>query len=227
MQTLKNASSGNLAQTVTIAGVGDRILAFIIDGFILGCYCPIIVWLLLDSNLDDMWAWFVFLLGPLLFYNLIFEIVMKGQTPGKRAARIRVVTTENEAPSVGQYIIRWFFTIIGFYFISGVIALIVISANGKGQSFGDILAGTRVIKLSNLTNHRSSYSPKFPMVTRLDQYDIELAHRALYAERELDNPRPLTLVSERIKSELVIQTTLPNDEFLATVIKDYDYLSVK
>lgn len=224
MQTLTSASSGNPVQSITIAGVGDRILAFIIDGLILGCYCPTIVWLMLDSNLDNMWTWFIFLLGPLLFYNLIFEVIMNGQTPGKRLVRIRVVSVENESASVVQFIIRWFFSIVGFYFISGLIALIVISTNGKGQSFGDIVAGTKVIKTSP---YRSIYHPQFPMVMQLDGYDIELARRALYADRELENPQPLTLVSERIKSLLAIQTTLPNHEFLATVVKDYHHLSTK
>lgn len=227
MQTLSARSSENTSSHNTLAGIGDRILAFIIDGFILGCYCPAIVWLLLDANIDDMWIWFVFFLGPLLFYNLIFEIIMKGRTPGKRAVGIQVVTVEGETPSVGQYLIRWFFSIIGFYFLSGVIAIIVISANGKGQSFGDIVAGTKVVKLDNSFARNTFYQPVFPMAAKLEGYDIELIKRALYAESQLDNPRPLTLVSEKIKSMLGIETTLSNEEFLAAVVKDFNHLSAQ
>lgn len=227
MQTLNAPSSENTATSYSVAGIGDRILAFIIDGFILGCYCPTIVWLLLDSELDELWTWFIFLLGPLLFYNLIFETIMKGQTPGKRAVRIQVVTVEGESASFAQYLIRWFFGIIGFYFVSGVIALIIISANGKGQSFGDIVAGTKVVKLSDAIVRKTFYRPLFPMVMKLERYDIELASRALYADRELDNPEPLTLVSAQLKAMLGIQTELSNREFLAAVVKDYNYLSAR
>lgn len=227
MQTLSAASSENTTSHHPPAGIGDRILAFIIDGFILGCYCPAIVWLLLDANIDDLWIWFIFFLGPLLFYNLIFEIIMKGQTPGKRVAGIQVLTVDEESPSVGQSLIRWFFSIIGFYFLSGLIALIVISANGKGQSFGDIVAGTKVVKLTNSASRATRYRPVFPMVAKLESYDIELIQRALYADQQLDNSRPLTLVSEKIKSMLGIQTELSNHEFLVTVVKDFNHLSVR
>jgi uncharacterized RDD family membrane protein YckC len=227
MQTLSAPSSENTLSSYAQAGIGDRVLAFIIDGFILGCYCPAMVWLLLDTSIDDMWAWFTFFLGPLLFYNLIFEIIMKGRTPGKRAAGIQVVTVEGETPSVGQYLIRWFFSIIGFYFLSGMIAIIVISANGKGQSFGDIVAGTKVVKRGNSFARNTFYQPVFPMAARLDGYDIELIKRALYAAGELDNAQPLTLVSEKIKSMLGVQTELSNEDFLAIVVKDFHHLSAR
>ncbi|HEY0656118.1 MAG TPA: RDD family protein [Chryseosolibacter sp.] len=226
MQTLSDASYGYSTGHHATAGVGDRILAFIIDGLILGCYAPIIVWTLLDANIDDLWIWFIFLLGPLLFYNLIFEIVMKGQTPGKRMVRIQVVTLENEAASVAQHLIRWFFSIIGFYFVSGVIALIIISVNGKGQSFGDIVAGTKVVKIPRGIAY-TFYKPAFPTVITLEQYDIELAKRALYAALELDNPQPLTLVSEQLKKTMNVQTNLSDHDFLATLVKDYQHFSTR
>lgn len=223
MQTLSFPSSEN-ATSYSIAGLGDRILAFIIDGLILGFYSPIIVWLLLDADVDDVWVWSIFFIVPLFFYTLVFEILQKGQTPGKRFVNIRVVREDGGRPSMGQYVVRWFFTIIGFYFISGVIAMIVISANGKGQCFGDIVAGTRIIKDLPPGNF---YQPVFPAARRLEAYDIELIKRALYAHQQLDNAQPLTLVSDKLKSMLGIHTELSHTEFLTTLVKDFNHLSAR
>ena len=50
-------------------------------------------------------------------------------------------------PRLGDYLLRWIFSFVDFYILSGAIALVVIAMGGKGQRIGDIVAGTSVVKL--------------------------------------------------------------------------------
>jgi hypothetical protein len=42
---------------------------------------------------------------------------------------------------------RWIFSFIDFYILSGALAVLIIAVGGKGQRLGDIVAGTSVVKL--------------------------------------------------------------------------------
>jgi uncharacterized RDD family membrane protein YckC len=225
MQTAIVQSTSSINQAV-IASIGDRILAFIIDSVILTGYTIVMGSLFFSLDIEDLLVWFIFAVIPLLFYTMIFEISMDGQTPGKRAMQIRVVSSEGQDASSGQIVIRWIFLIAGFYFFSGIIATVVILANGKGQRLGDIVAGTKVVKLAYRgTVNSTVYVPTFPMARLLTPADIETVSRALNAQRDLENEVPVALVTEKMKWMLAIDTELSPSDFLSTLVKDYKHLS--
>ncbi|MEQ9415043.1 MAG: RDD family protein, partial [Cyclobacteriaceae bacterium] len=131
---------------------------------------------------------------------------------------------------------RWVFSFIDYYVLSGVIAVVIIAMGGKGQRLGDVVAGTSVVKLTEQKEITSSeifvspeetYVPTFQQVIQLTENDIELIQRALEVNRDLGNAQPLMVVTERIKSLLGIQTDLPPIKFLYTIIKDFNHITSK
>ncbi|MFT3981735.1 MAG: RDD family protein [Ferruginibacter sp.] len=138
---------------------------------------------------------------PMFLYSLFSEILMNGQTIGKRITGIRVISLDGGKPTVGQFILRWvtkFFEwpflfgfivsateyMIFYVFVTGLLGigvLIVISLTSKNQRLGDLIANTVVIDAkSNLNVHdtvfmqidNSNYVPMFPQVMRLSDNDI-------------------------------------------------------
>ncbi|MEP2670990.1 MAG: RDD family protein [Cyclobacteriaceae bacterium] len=236
MQSIKVRTTQNVFIEYPIASVGDRILAFLLDRLILIAYTIFIVALFVNANMEVAWIWMMTLGIPWLFYHLLFEIFMNGQSPGKRVMKIKVVRLDGTPPTIGNYIMRWVFSFIDYYFLSGVIAVVVVAMGGKGQRLGDVVAGTSVVKLIQQKEITSSeifvapeetYVPTFTQVIQLTENDIELIQRALEVNRDHGNSQPLMVVTERIKSLLGIQTDLPPIKFLYTIIKDFNHITSK
>jgi uncharacterized RDD family membrane protein YckC len=234
MQTINVRTTQNVAIQYPIASLGDRILAYILDFIILIAYAVAMVAFFINIDLEIVWIWVMFLVVPLFFYHLAFEIFMNGQSPGKLAMNIQVVRLDGTQPGIGNYFLRWMLGLVELYILSGAIAVIVILANGKGQRLGDIVAGTCVVKLiaqreitasEVFITPENAYTATFPQVTQLDSRDIELIQRALEANVQFDNIKPVLMVAEKVKSTLNIQTELPPAEFLYTVVKDFNHLS--
>ena len=113
-------------------------------------------------------------------------------------------------------------------------ALIFIALGGKGQRLGDVVAGTSVVKLIEQKEITAkevfvtadvAYAPIFGQATQLNERDIEIIQRALEVNRDLGNPKPMLAVTEKIKTQLGIQTDLPPVKFLYTLIKDFNHLT--
>lgn len=234
MQTIRVQTTQNVFIHYPVASVGDRILAFIIDRIILIIYTVAIVAWMINFNVEIPWLWIVLLGFPWVFYHLVFEIFMNGQTPGKRVMSIQVVRMDGTSPSVGNYILRWLVGFVDFYVFSGIVAVIVVATNGKGQRLGDLAAGTSVVKQTPqeqitardiFVTPDDSYTPTFSQVMQLSSQDIELINRALAANQEQGNLQPVLIVTDKVKTMLGIQTDMPPVQFLYTVVKDFNHLT--
>jgi len=234
MQTIKVRTTQNVFIHYPVASVGDRILGYLLDRLILALYTIAVVALFLNIDMEVIWIWLVVIGFPWMFYHLFFEILMDGQTPGKRAMNIKVIRLDGTPASIGDYLLRWIFSFIDFYVLSGAIAVIVVAVGGKGQRIGDVVAGTSVIKLikqNEITANdifvtpETEYVPTFPQVVHLNERDIELIQRALEVNRDQANIQPVMAVTERIKSLLGVQTDLPPVKFLYIVVKDFQHLT--
>lgn len=236
MQTISVQTTQNVSIQYPVASVGDRILAYLLDLAILIAYATAVIAAFINMDVDVVWPWIVFLVMPWFLYHLMFEIFMNGQSPGKRVMNIQVVRVDGTQPGIGNYLLRWVFSIIDFHILSGAIAVIAIATNGRGQRVGDIAAGTCVVKLiaqKEITasevfiSPEDTYVPVFPQVVQLGSRDIELIQRALDANTNHGNMQPVLMVTDKIKSLLGVQTDLAPAQFLYTIVKDFNHLNAR
>ena len=225
------------AQNVTInqnvAHLSTRIGSFLIDMlFIIGYY--VVILLIMNSlnlNSGNQWALMMLISLPVFFYNLLFEVLMNGQSPGKRINKIRVVKLDGSKPTFGSYLLRWMLRLIDITLASGSVALLTILLNGKGQRLGDLAAGTTVVsekKRITLEDTISAdisedYKPTFPQVTTLSDADIQTIKSMYTKAKKTGNHKIVLKLHEKVTELLELKTDMKPIDFIDVVIKDYNY----
>ena len=135
----------------TPASIGERLMALIIDYFLIGLYILSTITLLSKLSLPSGFSLFFFLCVvylPILGYSFLCEMFNHGQSFGKKLINIRVVKVDGSTPSIGSYLLRWLlFPIDGP--ITSSLGLLVVLLNKNNQRLGDLAAGTMVIKEKN------------------------------------------------------------------------------
>jgi uncharacterized RDD family membrane protein YckC len=230
MDTIKIRTTQNVEVEYAIASIGDRILAYLVDGAIyLGW---IIVFALVNVYVGLSGVWFILALLPIMFYHLLCEIFLNGQSLGKRALDLKVVKLSGHAPSVGDYLLRWVFRLLDITLFSGFVAIITIAINNKGQRLGDIAAGTSVIKTTPVRRRNSfqvkledNYQIVFPEVAVLSDKDMALLRKLLFKAIQYKNEVLLSRIAERTKEVMEVRPKMNDRDFLKTVIKDYHHLT--
>lgn len=234
MQIIRVRTTQNVFIEYPVGSVGDRILAYLFDRLILIVYAIAIAATLMKLEIDQPYVWLTLLGGPWLFYSLLFEIFMDGQTPGKKILKIKVVRLDGTPATIGDFLLRWIFAFVDIFLLSGAIAVVMVAMGGKGQRLGDVVAGTSVVKLLEhqqvssqkvFVEAEEQYTPIFSQVVNLSDRDIELIQRALEANRDQGNIQPVMVISDKIKSLLKIETDMPPVKFLYTIIKDYQTIT--
>ncbi|MFH6604910.1 RDD family protein [Maribacter algicola] len=225
------------AQNITIhqntAHLGDRMLAYIIDSFIILVYTILMIWLLLALDIDfsDMWALYLVLGLPAFLYYLLLETFMDGKTVGKSLMHIRVVKIDGSKPNFSNYFVRWILRIIDVSLTSGGVAVLTILIRGKGQRVGDIAASTTVIsekkrvtlKDTLLRELPEDYTPRFPQVTVFKDREMQTIKELFDSARRNGNHNVILSLSDRIKKVADISSDLKPLEFVDIIIKDYNY----
>ena len=142
-----------VAIELTLAGLGSRMAAFLLDWFLRGVVFVALMLLGIvagpDMGLGGGWAVaFVTVASFLVLfgYDVLFEVAAGGRTPGKRWTGIRVVDRSGGpvgfVTSVIRNLLRLIDILPGFYLV-GVITVVV---SGRNQRLGDMAAGTLVIR---------------------------------------------------------------------------------
>ena len=245
MQTIQIQTAQNVFIEYQPAGVGDRILAYLIDGLVKVAYGFVVLMLFVYSlsasgNFDKAGATAIvigiLLLLPLMFYTLALEIFMDGQTIGKQAMNVKVVKLDGSQPSVGAYLIRWLLRIVDISAFYGIVAIISIASSKNGQRLGDMAANTTVITLkrrvslqqTRLPETPETYEPQFPQVTRLTDRDVEIVKETLQAyQRNGQDTNLLASLSTKLKALLEVQSGQADWDFLQTILKDYTHIMSK
>lgn len=85
------------------------------------------------------------------FYHIVFEMRWNGQSPGKRALRLRVLSEEGTRVSFHQSMTRNLLRFLdgmplGALFMSYLFGLTAMLVSSKRQRVGDLLAGTVVVR---------------------------------------------------------------------------------
>ena len=236
MASIRVHTTQNVTLEYQVASLGDRIVATIIDNLVFVAWAAVValvVFKLLPLP-ETVAAWTMgILVGvPYVFYNLASEIFLNGQSIGKKARDIRVVRLDGTAPRVGDYFLRWLLRVVDMFFY-GVVAMVTIAANGKGQRLGDLAAGTSVISLKArpvaLPDAASlvtpvGYQPVFAQAANLTDHDATLLHQLLDRALKNDNYELLHETAVKIKGLLAIHTDLDDAAFLRTVLRDHAHL---
>ncbi len=246
MVELQINTTQNVNINFTAASVGERVLAYIIDTIIKIAYVFVvyqIMFNLFDINtyLDDMDNWsriaiIVSFYLPVVFYSLIFEALLEGQTLGKRIMKIKVVKIDGYQASIYDYLVRWFFRLIDLNLLGPlfgpVVALITIISSKKSQRLGDMTAGTSVITLKNNVNisHTileeldNDYTPKYPSVIKLSDNDARIIKETYLRAKEARDYQTLIKLRTKIVEVIELKDYNENDmQFIDTVLKDYNY----
>lgn len=236
MSTIGIKTAQNIQLELELASVGDRILAYLVDLTIIITYVLsiIIINSIFGLALFDNAPWLVILFFlPAVFYYLISEISLNGQTIGKKSRNIRVVSMDGNPATFGQYMIRWLFRLVDITLTNGMCAILCVALNKNHQRLGDIIAGTVVIKdiqQSSLNETwyvpvTESYKVQFPEVINLKENDIQIIKEVLMKYGNSENPFPLQRTAEKIQGILQIESHLEPYTFLHTILSDYSFLT--
>jgi uncharacterized RDD family membrane protein YckC len=141
----------------TLAGIGNRLYALLIDYLCLGGIIAFLVmlWGLLAYNLAQFWAndgkgqlWLMAVQLLLIFaayvgYFVVFETLWQGQTPGKRWTKIRVIREDGRPVGLTEATLRALLRPVDDWLYVGAIMIIF---DRRERRLGDWLAGTLVIR---------------------------------------------------------------------------------
>lgn len=227
-----------------LAGVGSRGYALCMDTLI-QVIAALVVGLIVAftaRDLDRSWAsarnWEIAIAVFLLFclywgYFAIFEILWNGQTPGKRQAKIRVISASGRPITVFEGIGRNFMRAIdslGFYLVGAVTCAI----DKQNRRLGDMVAGTVVVHEVEEQGvfywYGQEKSASAPSVTRevaaLTDQEFQLVE--IFLTRRLDIPNLQRLssaqvIADRMGERLHIpKEQRPSDEaFLEEISRRY------
>jgi uncharacterized RDD family membrane protein YckC len=152
-----------VALQFSVAGVGSRFVAALVDNLIIvGFYIVAFFALVLivagaaatgskaGAELDTASKWvlaiFIFLNFLLIWgYYALFEALWRGQTPGKRLMKLRVLKDSGRQitffEALARNLLRFIDYLPGFYLV-GVVTML---CNKRSKRLGDLVAGTIVV----------------------------------------------------------------------------------
>lgn len=208
----------HIALEFPLASAGSRFLSIAIDTLIqfasllvLGLGATLLFTIL--SPASSTWVMAVLiLLGFLLYYGYFaaFEALWNGQTPGKRAIRLRVISTSGRPITVYDSLLRNLVRIVdqipGFYAI-GLLSLFFTERN---QRLGDLAADTVVVAERPIARGDVAPLASKPTVARrgaarLSAEDLVMIERFLSRRNDVpDRVRATTAkaIADRVRRQL-------------------------
>jgi len=234
MSELQINTTQNVKIKFAAVGVGERLLAFIIDTAIKIGYLLVLNWTFgVFENMDE-WSQIAIntvLSFPVMFYTLALESLLEGQTIGKRALKIKVVKIDGYQASLADYVVRWFFRIVDIYIFG--LGFFVIMFSNKQQRLGDMAAGTAVIALKDkvnishtiLENLKENYKPTYPNVIKLSDNDARIIKDTFTVARASKDYQTLIKLRNKLVEVVEIKSVKQKTdiEFIDVILKDYNF----
>ena len=243
METIRVSTAQNVDIDYEVAGLGERIVARLIDlaGFAVLYIVVLILMIASFRNSGTLGVVLIIIfLVIFVFYDLVCELTMDGQTFGKKIMKIKVISLDGGQPTFGQYLMRWIFRVIDFGFIFGwgLVALVCVAISKNHQRIGDMLAKTTLIKTVPRTKIDQvafgfalpdDYQPVFKEVLHLNDRDAELIFEVLSGFYQTGNTDLIYSMATKIKEHIaiVIPAGMNELQFLETVMKDYNHLTAQ
>lgn len=237
MDNFQIETAQNVTISQNVAGIGERILAYIIDSVLIIIYLFIVIYLFSIVEIaDDAYFLIIMAVGlPLLLYHLLWETFWNGQSPGKAVMNLRVVMLDGSKPAFSNFLLRWLMRLVDISLTSGGVAVVTILLNGKGQRLGDMAATTTVISEKKAVSIASlkmvefpdDYKPKYQQVTVFKDKDIQTIKSVYYRAKAYNNDHLLLRLSERVSKVMEVAFDEKPIDFIERIITDYTYLTQK
>ena len=196
-----------LGLQLEVAGIGARSYAFIIDWHIR--LLLVLAWIIIagflfaltndlsfgifvrdlfDNNVSNkiLFLFTVPLMSLYFLYHLIIEMYLKGSTPGKKMAGIRIVTESGQTPTSSALFIRNVFRVVDSFPAFYVIGLFTCFISDKQRRFGDMAAGTLLVYDKKANTKETNSITSLVGEQQISIEDWEIAHELLERWPELD-----------------------------------------
>lgn len=225
-----------------LAGLGSRFMAILLDTVIQ--FAGFMVLVILSSIFlavhiipagTSTWAvalWILAFFCVYWGYFAVFEVVWKGQTPGKRWAGIRVIKDSgrpiNTFEAIARNLMRAVDSLPGMY-AAGVVTMLL---NRSNRRLGDFVAGTLVVhesseRESSIFFNTAQSTTSVPQAAQLTLQQAELIEAFL--ARRLDIPEAVRRqnakkIADMMAGSLDIPAearTADNEDFLEILVKEF------
>jgi uncharacterized RDD family membrane protein YckC len=243
MNTIEITTAQKVIIQYELASLGNRFVAFFIDMMILFGGMILLNIIALQIFYDDWGGYqyylYLIVLPYFLFYTLVSEILLDGQTIGKRSIGLKVVKLNGDPAAPFDYVMRWAFRFIDIWFSFGAVAAMLVSASPSAQRLGGVLSGTTVIRKNSTRNFslkdilsistRADYEPQYPEVVKMSEQDMLFVKRVLDRIKKYKNQAHRDVVKQlalHMAEKLEIKTEkIRPQEFLRTLLTDYIVLT--
>ena len=218
MSALHFETPENVSVNFSPAGLGTRFIAWFVDQIFIWLFTILLMILLVvigtsflgiekyfgefDEDSNDSIMIFVGILslvwglGSFIYFGA-FELLMRGQTPGKRMSKIRVVKSDGFSLDASGIFIRNIFRVVDQIPLLWIVPLL----SAKAQRAGDMVAGTVVVSDEQ---------------EELSEVRIELAERSALESEFRFQPSELSKLSDvdlrAIEQLLERWSTLPVEQ---------------
>lgn len=244
----------NIQFAYDVAGIGSRFLAAIVDTLLI-ILAEIIVGLIVGlvlartsvadrfggagSALTAAGSLLAFLI--LWGYYIAFELLWNGQSPGKRVIGLRVVREGGRPIGFVNSAIRNLIRLVDFLPLFYGIGVVVMFVDRRARRFGDLAAGTLVVKerqgvtLESLSSPRAAplpaappgqpmQPPTLPNIDKLNDQDYTLIMEFLRRRGELGRDARWRLgmqIASGLQSRLGLPQSGDTERFLEYVAGQY------
>lgn len=155
-------SATGVEVALPVAGAGGRAYAFVIDWHIrvalaiawYGAGALLHSWITrgaptLSVPFDPGPGWFLGVMTPTaglyFLYHPVLEIALRGRTPGKRFAGLRIVTRDGGTPGIGALLVRNVFRLVDSFPAMYCVGLVATLVTRQHVRLGDLAAGTLLV----------------------------------------------------------------------------------
>jgi uncharacterized RDD family membrane protein YckC len=141
---------GGIHLEAQVVGPIPRILAFTIDLVIRGIILAVLSIVSVPLGMGGVGGGFFLIILFIIewLYPVLFELLARGQTPGKKLLGIAVVNDDLSPVTLGTSLIRNLLRTVDFlplFYLTGIVTML---SNRRFQRLGDLAAGTLVISIS-------------------------------------------------------------------------------
>jgi uncharacterized RDD family membrane protein YckC len=217
---------------LTLAGLGSRFVSAVVDALIQGATLLAVALVLALAGVAgvtagavalSLWTAFAFVL--VAGYDVLFEVLARGRTPGKRLNGLRVVLVGGAPIGFLASAVRNVLRIVDLLPFAYLVGMVSILVTEKNQRLGDVVAGTLVVRERRAATAPPA-APSAPVAANVDSWDTSAVtaeeHAAVrsFLERRgeiEDNAREElgTTLAERLRPKVAgAPLDLRGEEFL-------------